>query len=74
MKKEAGRAGSAISMVIRRIRLFPNDWRKGMRSLSFAAIAIWLLAVSGCVEQHDWHRGWWDEHHRGERYEAERAE
>jgi hypothetical protein len=43
-----------------------------MRSLSFAAIAIWLLAVSGCVEQHDWHRGWWDEHHRGERYEAER--
>ena len=45
-----------------------------MRSLSFAAIAIWLLAVSGCVEQHDWHRGWWDEHHRGERCEAERAE
>jgi len=45
-----------------------------MRSLSFAAIAIWLLAVSGCVEQHDWHRGWWDEHHHGERYEAERAE
>jgi len=38
-----------------------------MRSLSFAAIAICVLSVSSCiVEPHgDFHRGWWDEHHRG---------
>jgi len=45
-----------------------------MRNLSFAATAVWVSSASGCVESHDWHRGWWNEHHRGERYEAERAE
>ena len=48
-----------------------------MRSLSFAMIAVCVLAVSGCVVEPrggDLHRGWWEERHRGESYQSERAE
>ena len=49
-----------------------------MRSLSFAVIAVCVLAVSGCyvVETRgdDRHRGWWEERHRGEAYDTGRAE
>jgi len=29
-----------------------------MRNLSFAATAVWVSSASGCVESHDWHRGY----------------
>jgi hypothetical protein len=49
-----------------------------MRSLSFAVIAVCLLAVSGCyvvdTRGGDPHRGWWEERHRGEAYDTGRAE
>jgi hypothetical protein len=49
-----------------------------MRSLSFAVIAVCVLAVSGCfivdTRGGDPHRGWWDERHRGEAYDTGRAE
>jgi len=48
-----------------------------MRSLSFAVVTACVLAASGCfVETHggDPHRAWWEERHRGEAYQVERAE
>jgi hypothetical protein len=49
-----------------------------MRNLSFAVIAVCVLAVSGCfvvdTRGGDPHRGWWDERHRGEAYDNGRAE
>ena len=46
-----------------------------MKTLSLAVFAICMFGSSGCVvDHHDFHRGWWDEHHRGERYEEDRAE
>jgi hypothetical protein len=48
-----------------------------MRSLSFALIAACVMVMSGCLVEPrggDLHRGWWEEHHRGENYDAERAE
>jgi len=47
-----------------------------MRKLTSAAIALSLSLMSGCVVEPrgDWHRGWWEDHHRGERYEPDRAE
>jgi hypothetical protein len=47
-----------------------------MRNLSFAVIAVCVLAVSGCfvAVRGDPHRGWWDERHRGEAYDNGRAE
>jgi hypothetical protein len=47
-----------------------------MRSLGFAVVVACMLAGTGCfVENHrDFHRGWWEERHRGEAYEPERAE
>ena len=48
-----------------------------MKTLSFAVVAVCVLVGSGCfVETHggDPHRGWWEEHHRGEAYQIERAE
>ena len=47
-----------------------------MRSLSFAVITVCVMALSGCVVEPrgDLHRGWWEERHGGESYEAERAE
>jgi hypothetical protein len=48
-----------------------------MRSLSFAVIAVCVLAVSGCyVETRvgDPHRGWWEERYRNQAYDSGRAE
>ena len=47
-----------------------------MRSLSFAVIAACVLSVSSCIVEPrgDFHRGWWEERHRGEAYDHERAE
>lgn len=47
-----------------------------MRIMTFALMLSCILATAGCfVETRgDPHRAWWDEHHRGEAYESERAE
>ncbi|HEY7219207.1 MAG TPA: hypothetical protein VH985_12565 [Candidatus Binatia bacterium] len=47
-----------------------------MRNLLFTVITIGQLALSSCiVDPHgDPHRGWWEERHRAEAYDHDRAE
>jgi hypothetical protein len=46
-----------------------------MKFLTCALMLSCVLATTGCyVDNRDPHRGWWDEHHRGEAYDSARAE
>jgi hypothetical protein len=49
-----------------------------MKLLIVAVAAVSMMGVSGCevreTRVNDPHRAWWEEHHRQEAYERERAE